>query len=344
MGVIGFPQLGMRRGTGSSEVVGAMVVERWDDPVQVIRVNDNQGKLFPLLRQSDRSVVCDDSTLYEKPPSLGTETSTRLEPAAIGEVRPTDVVTLSLEQVDLHGGVIATSRFVAPAGLSAMWSFAEVVRRGCQVALDLQPDELHVGLQPIALNGFETRRVFLADRLENGAGYAPELGQAANLKRILAGILDELVPEYENDQHRDCFESCPDCLRSWDNRRLHGALDWRLALDVAALAAGLPLPAQRWLSRARLLADQFVHAYRQALPCHVEEVGDLHALVADDSRAAVVLGHPLWLHDVQYLNEVQAEAFDIVRTDLGVARVQISDLWVLDRIPAQIFGLLHDPN
>jgi DEAD/DEAH box helicase domain-containing protein len=222
-----------------------------------------------------------------------------------------------------------------------MWSFAEIMRRGCQVALDLQPDELQTGLQPVRIGDFETRRIFLADRLENGAGYAPELSRTANLKQVLDGILDDLATEYEGPGHADCAESCPDCLRSWDNRRLHGALDWRLALDVAALATGLPLPTDRWLSRSAHLAALFVRAYEQALPCRVEATGQLHSIVTQDSRSAVVLGHPLWLHDPRFMNDMQAEAYDIARSDLGAPKVVLSDLWVLDRIPARIFRLLH---
>ena len=33
----------------------------------VIRINDNNGALFPLLWLKDGSVVCDDDTLYDKP-------------------------------------------------------------------------------------------------------------------------------------------------------------------------------------------------------------------------------------------------------------------------------------
>lgn len=341
MGTVGFPQLAMRPGVGEVEVVGAMTIERWADPVRVIRINDNQGNLFPLLRQQDGTVVCDDDSLYDKPPTFRPEGSSRLDPAAIGEVRPTDVVTLSLDSVALHAGVIPTAPYLLPAGLPALWSFAEVFRRGCQVALDLQPDELQVGLQPARMADFETRRIFLADRLENGAGYAPELGQAANLKGVLEGILGELTSEYEGAAHSDCTEACPNCLRSWDNRRLHGALDWRLALDVAALAAGLPLPTERWLGRAPKLAELFVRAYGAAMPCRVEPAGQLHAIVREDDSAAVLLGHPLWLHDEAYLNEIQAEAFDILRTEIGVGRVAVSDLFVLDRIQPRIFKLLH---
>ena len=332
MGIVGFPQLAMRPGEGQVDVVGGMKVERWPEPVRVIRINDNNGALFPLMRLKDGSVVCDDDALYDKPQGFKDEGATRLEPAAIGEIRPTDVVTLTLDQLALHAGVIPTNTKVLPAGLSAIWSFAEVLRRGCQVALDLQPDEIQVGLQPARLNDLETRRIFLADRLENGAGYAPELAEPSQIKEVLEGILGDLTVEYESVAHSDCTESCPDCLRSWDNRRLHGALDWRLALDVAALAAGLPLPTERWLSRAPHLADVFVRAYRAAVPCHVEVAGQLYSIVRDDGKSAVILGHPLWMHSDEHLNETQAESFDILRSDLGILNVAVSDLFVLDRI------------
>lgn len=341
VGSVGFPQLAMRPGSGDSEVVGAMVVERWGDPVRVVCINDNEGSLFPLLRRPDGTVVCDDDSLYRKNMNFDPESTTRLEPTAIGEIRPTDVITLCLNQAALHGGVVPTAAYLTPAGVSAMWSFAEIMRRGCQVALDLQPDELQVGLQPIRIGDFETRRVFLADRLENGAGYAPELGRATHLKQVLEGILGELASEYQAPNHSNCGESCPDCLRSWDNRRLHGALDWRLALDVAALAAGQTLPTDRWLPRSERLAHLFVKAYSQALPCRVESASGLHAIIRTDDQAAVVLGHPLWMHDERYLNAAQAEAYDTIRSDLGIPRVMMSDLWVLDRIPAKIFRLLR---
>ncbi len=345
VGSIGFPQLAMRPGTGDSETVGAMVVERWEEPVSVVRINDNEGRLFSLLRERDGTVVCDDDSLYRKQKSFESAGSTRLESAAIGEIRPTDVVTLSLEQVALHGGVIPTAGYLAPAGMSAMWSFAELMRRGCQVALDLQPDEIQVGLQPIRIGDFETRLIFLADRLENGAGYAPELGQSKHLKQVLDGILGELADEYEGPGHADdCGQSCPDCLRSWDNRRLHGLLDWRLALDVATLATGLSLRTDRWLSRAEGLADQFVRAYHQALPCRIALAGDLFAIIRQDNKAAAILGHPLWMQDERYLNTQQSEAYNIVRSDLGVRNASLTDLWVLDRIPARIFRVLREAD
>ena len=338
---VGFPQLSMNIETSKSYQLGSMRVITSDDPVEVIRINNNRRSLFPLVQLRDKSVISDDESLYDSPLHESIlEGSTRREPAAIGEVRPTDVVVIQLENVDLHGGVLETRKDWVPAGVSAAWSFAEVLRRGCKVALDLQPDELQVGLQPASLNGLQTRRIFLADQLENGAGYAPELAREVNMRSILEKIINELGPEYESEKHKDCTESCPDCLRSWDNRRLHGALDWRLALDVASLALGNKLPLHRWLPGAPRAADRFVKAYSGAIPCHVEQVGQLTAIVSN-SDSAVIIGHPLWIHREDFANEIQAEAIDIAYSDLGVKRVAISDAYILERHQSKIFQLLH---
>lgn len=339
-GSVGFPQLAMKPGDGTGNRVGAMTVETLEQ-APVVQINDNHGHLFSLVRMSDATVVCDDETLYERPPAFRLEGSVKLDAAAIGEIRPTDVLALTLDHIALHKRAIPTSPISLPAGLSALWSFAEVMRRGCQVALDLQPSELQVGLQPIRLDDTVTRRVFLADMLENGAGYAPELGQPEILNSVLDGILGELATRFQDESHADCTESCPDCLRSWDNRRLHGALDWRLALDVTALAAGLDLPTQRWLERSERLADLFVRAYRTAIPCHAQQVGELLAIVRDDRASAVVFGHPLWRHEIECFNELQAESYDIAQNELSIPNVTMSDLFVLDRLQPSVFGLLR---
>ena len=118
------------------------------DQAEVVKVNDNRGNLFEVVRASDRSVVCDDESLYEDGFRARVDGATRLPPIAIGDVRPTDVLVLTLDRLALQGRVIPTSKALMPAGLSAMWSFAEVLRRGCQVTLDVHTDELQVGLQP----------------------------------------------------------------------------------------------------------------------------------------------------------------------------------------------------
>jgi DEAD/DEAH box helicase domain-containing protein len=129
------------------------------------------------------------------------------------------------------------------------------------------------------------------------------------------------------------------CLRSWDNRRIHGALDWRLALDVTDLALGRELDPSRWLSRAEFLTSTFAKSFGQGIPgLQVVPAGELLALVRGDREKAVLLGHPLWRHD-DYLNSAQAKGADVIQ-EMGARHVSISDLYVLDRTPIVIYQAL----
>ena len=92
------------------------------------------------------------------------------------------------------------------------------------------------------------------------------------------------------------------------------------------------------LARSReLLASTFTRAFA-AIDLQVEAVeGGLLAIYRSDRKRGVVVGHPLWRHDEQSFNEIQAVAYDSVVGDLGVAEVSMTDAWVLQRIPAQVY-------
>lgn len=337
----GSPQLAVNpEGKAIPEVVGSMTV-RVLEQAEVVKINDNRGRLFPIVQLTNKTVVCTDESLYEDGLRTRIDEATRLDPIAIGDVRPTDVLVLSLDQLNLQGKVIPLGRQIVPAGIAALWSFAEVLRRGCKVALDVQPDELQVGLQPARVGELRTARIFIADALENGAGYAPELGKPANLKLILDEILTALADKYGGDSHRICKESCPDCLRSYDNRRLHGALDWQLALDVTSLAFGQDLDPSGWLGRSEELGATFLKAFGEAVSCRLVTVGDgLLAVIRSDNSRGVILGHPLWRHDEAAFNQPQATAYDELCFGHEVQTAIMSDLWVLQRTPAKVFQLL----
>jgi DEAD/DEAH box helicase domain-containing protein len=343
LAVAGSAQLATDPDTGFAPLeVGAMSTQVLDQ-AEVVRINDNRGRLFSVTRMVDHTVVCDDETLFDDGLKVPVDRGTPLPPIAIGDIRPTDVLVVTLDKLALQGKVIPTLSTILPAGMAALWSFAEMFRRGCQAALDIQPDELQMGLQPTSIAEVATSRVFLADSLENGAGYAPELGRPEVTLRVLREIHDHLSGQLDDHHHDFCTDSCPDCLRSYDNRQLHGYLDWRLGLDVVALALGENLPPERWLRRTELLTTSFLKAFGEAVPCDVVPVGDeLTAIVRKDHVAGVVLGHPLWRHDPQHFNSRQAEAFDALVTQVGVAQPLMSDLWVLQRNPATIFQSLFN--
>ena len=111
--------------------------------------------------------------------------------------------------------------------------------------------------------------------------------------------------------------SCPDCLRSWDNRRHHSGLDWRLALDMLDLAAGEPLAMQRWMPLGLGLAEKVRDNVLAGWPIQLEEV--LGVPVLRHESRALVIGHPLWWRGIGHEAELQAE----VNAELGAQGLQL---------------------
>jgi DEAD/DEAH box helicase domain-containing protein len=300
------------------------------EQAQLLTINDNGGRQFEMYEASDRSVIV---PLTDEPPAG----MARREKAAIGELRVTDAVLLLPTELPLVGGVVATAPWECPSGLAALSSFADALRRGCQAELDIDPSELSVGLQPRLVDGTRTASVYVADSLENGAGYAVELAQGPRLQAVLETIVNDVAVRWGSDDHVTCDGSCPDCLRSWDNRHLHALLDWRLALDVAELAAGSRLTVARWFDLAERAVDRFVHAFGGALESlEVIEVGGL--LGVQHGQRAVVFGHPLWRADEEAWNEGQVIAAGLLR-ERGLD-VRMSDVRRLRARPEGVYGLL----
>lgn len=333
----GFPFLGVDPGAAISSVVGGLTVQILAQ-AEILTINDNTGRGFSGQRMADKSIVIDDPSLYARKSQPKQNIGSPVGPFAIGEVRPTDVLVLTPDHLLLQGGFLPTGRDVMPAGLPAMWSFAEVLLRGCKATLQIDPSEIQIGLQPYEKNGTRSHRIFLADSLENGAGYAPELGDDSNLKAVLDSVMTDVQGHFLDRQHQDeCDISCPNCLRSYDNRRLHGALHWRLAIDLAELAAGHALSEDRWLGQGTFLATQFIDAFSLSKNVDLIETGRLVAIRQRTTGKAILFGHPLWRHEPLQMNDEQAEAFDFLESDQN-SSVFLSELYTLQRSP---YGLLE---
>lgn len=302
------------------------------EQVELFTVNDNNGRMFELNRQNDGSLVCADPALYSDPLAEFFRQGAPAGKVAIGDVRRTDVLTLLIDKADIVGGAVLTSASLCPAGFPAVTSFAQILRRAAHAFLDIDESELVVGLQPTQIAGAMTHRVYVADALDNGAGFAVELGEHKTLVRMLEDLREGIGATLEADIHRAaCTGSCPTCLRSYDNRFVHWALDWRLALDVVDLALGLPMATARWTTRSGEVAESIAKGFAPYWSTSVELVGGWPALIMPRENVAVVVGHPLWSRDpARYAGEQSRIVASLAGRGL---RVTMSDAFVLDRSP-----------
>lgn len=312
------------------------------EQAEVVAVNDNNRKLFDLRRLPDKSVVARNRDLYRLPlPDWMRDGGQALDPAAIGEVRRTDVLLLGLDGLQLSDGAIATPYWSCPAGKGALLSFAEFLRNAAKEYLDIDQTELDVGLQPTRTGSTVSARVFVADALDNGAGYAVELGDPDTFLGLLESIRETTGQRLRSEPHGSaCTSSCPGCLRNYENRFNHWALDWRLGLDVVDLTLGRQLDPTHWADRSAALMQSFAEGYGRHIRVEQAAAHGLPALVAPESGSAVVIGHPLWRHDEAHWNaQVRGAVTEL--TASGLTHVTVSDTYVLDRTPIKLFnGLL----
>lgn len=307
--------------------LGALDAWRMEQ-AQILTINNNGGRGFEFFKETDNTVVTESRNGQATPVGSG----------AIGDVRTTDALVLLPRQVKLINGIISTSLAECPSGLPAMTSFAEALRLAAKSALDIDSSELEAGTQPRHENGVLTASVYLADTLQNGAGYSVELAEGPRLELALLSLSGDMATEWEAPDHIGCDSSCADCLRSWDNRFIHALLDWRLALDVADLTLGSELKLDRWLPLARPAAERFCAAYHEPLDeaASVTETAGLVAIVA--GRQAVILGHPLWRQDPKAWNPQQKRAArELQKQGLSVT---MSDIRRCQLHPDKIFELL----
>ena len=226
-----------------------------DEPIAL--VNDAGGELFKFRRTVNSIVVNDDYLYRDEPPHQELQGEPEAT-GAIGAVFNTDVMTLLLDRLPGVGynGVLDVEN--QPAATAALVSFGEFVKLAAAVELDVDPSELRVGTQKWRTASCVTRQIYVADSLENGAGYTRHICDPRRLRTLLEEHYLVRRAEWQAEDHALCDRSCPDCLRNYNNRFLHSALDWRLALDVAELVLGHPLDTDRWLAPAGRIGKRFV--------------------------------------------------------------------------------------
>jgi len=286
-------------------------------------INDNGGRLFrfapagfgpDMLIDVDAANAADDkyaASIRARPtPIAATGAAVECALAAISE---TDMMLLGIS--NYGPGRIADPR--TAQGRAALYSLAFMLRRAAAVRLDIQDYELKAGIRshedPAAL-GAIVGQVFLSDTLENGAGYATYLGTPAITQELLEMIAQPSATQFYDRMNEAahaaaCDTSCPDCLRSYSNLAYHNLLDWRLAIDMAALAldsaAPISLTSPVWNRVAQLAATTLLSArvgYRPAT------IAGLPAV--ENGSEVKIVTHPLWRTEQNLLGPELAAVWD----------------------------------
>lgn len=290
-------------------------------------VNDNAGELFEFHSRYGATWVSEEELYRGYGPKLPDAATTWM--GAIGAVFRTDILSVVFDSCPGVGanGYLDCSTGGQPSASQAITSFGEFLRIAAAVYLDVDPNEFRMGTQKYRSSNVVSSQIFLADNLENGAGYALRLFDESRLSDLVAQHYELVEKNWGSLAHRDCDRSCPDCLRSYSNRFIHPLLDWRLALDMAELFLGSKMKLERWLSQGRLTGMRLKELCKQyEINVETFEAGRLWCVGVPNVRA-YILCHPLWHQNSAFAQDIQLDAISQAKDILGATTtVQLVDL------------------
>ncbi len=293
---------------------------------QIWQVNDNGGDGFPLAPSTNVG----GGWLVEGIAPAGWTQGTPI-PHVIGAMITTDVLVCEPEQEVagtyahlMYGRRGGREELISTARKAAWASLAFALRARAAVTVDVETRELDAGVRLVAATagaGMFRPQLFLADSIENGAGFVTWLVEPARFAQLLADTRT-LIGEWENPAEHACEGSCPSCLRDWSNTPFHPILDWRLAADLLdVLVDGQPA-SDRWAA----IRDAAIRGVCDDFGWTVLDSGRRPVLdCGDGTRVCVV--HPL--------EAVDAEIVGGVATAHGPALP--FDVFNFDRRPGEVY-------
>ena len=308
----------------------------------VFVVNDNNSSLYNFAPYIGSSRRHEGSWLSVEQAQQGLGglspvdlDETRSWTGAIGLVKRTDALLIGLER-DEPGLTLVPFE---PSSKGAWYSFGFFLRAAAARLLDIGERELNVGYS-VRADGLRTHvEAFLADSLENGAGYSTWLGEEAHLRDLLREC-DAFAAECDAPGH-ECDSSCPDCIRDFTNLIYHPLLDWRLARDILDLLRGRGLNLQRWESSEKAAARAFASDFEGVA---IELDGSVQAIRTDTSILLVrhCLETPTGRESqalTPRLDEALVDAEDQVGDPRRIASASLFDIerrpgWIASRLGA----------
>lgn len=316
-------------------------------------INDNGGQLFTLRPAAPGgpewggyvSTRAIDAGLL--PPTVATGDPISVALGVIqhtdflfaGAVAPTDAA--SGLRLNLVSGVRQPygAREVTDSRRAGWYSLAFLLRTVASASLDIQPLELAAGIYSGVTAGEPATYAFLADTLENGAGFSTHLGSSGFLPEFLEAVRD-YITELEEAAHADaCSSSCYRCLRDYGNMAYHALLDWRLARDLFKLLEGQPLSIDAATETAAV--ERWARAYN-ANPISSSVPAARYDSPSEGSFA-VIARHAFEASEDTLIAPRLAEAMaEIEATEEGLDGAVFVDSFTLDRDPRRVLKLIAD--
>jgi Lhr-like helicase len=212
------------------------------------------------------------------------------------------------------------AELIATARRAAWTSLAFAFRTAAAVKLDIEVPELETGIRFI--RDRNTNRlypeIFLADAIENGAGYVSFLSQPGEFDDLVNRV-ETLINGWQDGGH-GCDTSCYACLRDYTNAIYHPLLDWRLAADALDVLRYGALRSDRW-SKTRIRAVEAAVAAFPQWSC-ADAGADVPSIRTHGERGIEVV-HPLANRDAEFED--------------ANARVVVADVFNLNRRPGEIY-------
>lgn len=219
------------------------------------------------------------------------------------------------------------------------YSLAFLLRTVASAALDIQPLELAAGIYSGMTGSEPATYAFLADTLENGAGFSTHLGSSAFLPEFLDAV-SSYLSELEEPSHADaCTSSCYRCLRDYGNMAYHALLDWRLARDLFRLLKRQPLSIDTVAEAAAI--ERWARAYN-ATPISSSVPAARYDSPSEGSFA-VIARHAFEASEDTLIAPRLAEAMAEIETaEEGLDGAIFVDSFTLDRDPRRVLKLISD--
>ncbi|UYV50701.1 DEAD/DEAH box helicase [Priestia megaterium] len=255
----------------------------------VYSLNDNNSELFTFVKAKNNFegwIEKKYTNLDDYKPALTDKEVT----VALASIKNTEVLVLEPSHVSEYVNLNPMYLGVR-AGLI---SFGYLIRRVAATLMDIDAQEIQVGIRSKVNKGNTIGQVFIADQLINGAGYVKYLGRASILQNIVNDMGNDLsfMP---NLKTHDCDSSCYTCLRGYENMAFHGLLDWRLALDVAGIlndSSFIPELDNKWKDLiVRALSTLTSNYAGEGLKAMWHEG---IPIIEMSNNTCVILRHPLW--------------------------------------------------